>query len=160
MKPHALLAIAPVLLVACSHKPPPDPLPQGAPAPFVYEPPPNYPPIEWINSIAEARARAADEHKPLIVFVRAAWAKGSVDMDSTVWSDARVLKEAPRFVALRVDVTESYAKDKKMPPALADFVVETIPTTIVVTSDGRVTGRFAEGTAHAADVAKAMREAK
>jgi thiol:disulfide interchange protein len=96
----------------------------------------------------------------MLLFVRAAWDKSSVIMDSTIWNDARVLKEAPRFVALRVDVTESYAKEKKLPAELDPYLVESVPTTIVMTSDGRMVGRFKAGTAHAADVAKAMQDAK
>ena len=56
-----------------------------------FDAPPSYPDIVWIDSIDEARARAADEHKPMIIFVRAAWSKASVDMESTIWRDDRIL---------------------------------------------------------------------
>jgi thiol:disulfide interchange protein len=79
-------------------------------------------------------------------------------MDATVWKDARVLAEAPRFVAIRVDLTSNYGQP--IPSSLADFTVETVPTTIVVAADGHVTGRFLAGKARPADVAKAMQDAK
>ncbi len=132
------------------------PVPNQPTVPFT--PLATYPPMAWLESIPEARARAAEDHKPLLVFVRAAWSPQSVMMDSTIWKDARVLAEAPRFVALRVDLTSAYGQP--MPDTLKDFVIEGVPTTVVVSSDGRVTGRFAAGAARAADVAKAMIEAK
>jgi thiol:disulfide interchange protein len=146
------------LAAACGHAPPPpaDPPPQ---TPFTFEAPPDYPPIAWIPSPSEARARAAEEKKPMIVFVRAAWSKGSVVMDQTIWRDSRVLAEASRFVALRVDMTDTYGKSAP-PPSLAEYAIESIPTTLVVSSDGRVIARFAAGVAHPAEVAKALHEAQ
>jgi thiol:disulfide interchange protein len=127
--------------------------------PFIpFAPLQTYPEIAWLESVPEARARSAEDHKPLLLFVRAAWSQQSVLMDSTIWHDSRVLVEAPRFVALRVDLTQAYGQP--MPDSLKDFAVEGVPTTIVIATDGHVTGRFAAGAARAADVASAMREAK
>ena len=123
-----------------------------------FDPPPNYPDIVWINSIDEARVRAADEHKPLIIFVRAAWSKASVDMDSTVWRDDRVLALAPRFVALRVDLTGS--PDGIVPDSLAPFDIRGVPTTMIVSTEGKILGRFGKGMARPADVAQSMSLAK
>jgi thiol:disulfide interchange protein len=151
------LALACVAFAGC-HPREARPLPQGSPEPFSYEPAGNYPPVDWIPSLNEARARAAEDHKPLLVFVRAAWAKPSVDMDQTVWSDARVLAEVPRFIALRVDLTSSYGKS--IPSTLSDFNVETVPTTVIVGSDGRIAARFGAGDASAVLVAAAMKAAR
>jgi thiol:disulfide interchange protein len=79
-------------------------------------------------------------------------------MDATIWKDSRVLAEAPRFVAVRVDLTGNYGKP--IPSWLSAFTVDSIPTTVVMGSDGQVTGRFVAGVARAADVAKAMQQAK
>jgi thiol:disulfide interchange protein len=132
------------------------PVPSQPVVPFT--PLQSYPDIKWLESVPEARARAAEDHKPLLVFVRAAWSQGSVTMDTTIWRDTRVLAEAPRFVALRVDLTGAYGQP--MPDSLKDLAVEGVPTTVVVATDGHVTGRFVAGTARAADVAKAMQDAK
>jgi thiol:disulfide interchange protein len=131
------------------------PVPNSPAVPFKQLP--QYPDIPWLASIPEARARAAEDHKPLLVFVRAAWSQPSVMMETTIWHDGRVLAEAPRFVALRVDLTNAYGDP--IPPALKDFAIEGVPTTVVVAADGHITGRFAAGAARAADVAKAMRDA-
>ncbi len=125
--------------------------------PVLFERPP-VDEIAWLDSPAEARARAADEKKPLLVFVRAGWSSPSVTMDQTIWKDARVLRESVRFVALRIDLTHDIAK---IPDAIAhDFGVESLPTTLVIASDGTVVGRYAAGVARAADVAEAMRRAR
>jgi thiol:disulfide interchange protein len=132
------------------------PVPAGSAVPF--EPPPAYPDIDWSESLQEGRARAAEENRPLLLFVRAAWARPSVIMDATIWKDDRVLAEAPRFVAVRIDLTGNYGKP--MPTWLSEFTVDSVPTTIVMGSDGHITGRFVAGVARAADVAKAMQQAK
>jgi thiol:disulfide interchange protein len=152
----SLLAVVSFALPACGPREIGDiPVPSQPTMPF--RPLPTYPDIAWLESIPEARARAAEDHKPLLLFVRAAWSQPSVMMDSTIWHDARVLAEAPRFVALRVDLTGAYGDP--MPETLKDFLIEGVPTTIVVATDGHVTGRFAAGAARAADVAKAMHDA-
>jgi thiol:disulfide interchange protein len=120
-----------------------------------FDAPPSYPDIVWINSIDEARARAADEHKPLIIFVRAAWSKASVDMESTIWRDDRVLALATSFVALRVDLTPS--PEGIVPDSLAPFDIRGVPTTIIVSARGKILGRFGKGMARPADVAESMR---
>jgi thiol:disulfide interchange protein len=123
-----------------------------------FDPPASYPEIPWLGSLEEARVQAADEHKPMILFVRAAWSRASVVMDTTIWHDARVLAEARRFVALRVDLTSSYSG--AIPASLSDFDVKEVPTTIIVSSEGKILGRFAKGQARPADVAAAMKDAK
>jgi thiol:disulfide interchange protein len=132
------------------------PVPANSAIPF--DPPASYPDIDWSESLEEGRARAAEEHRPLLLFVRAAWSRPSVIMDATIWKDSRVLAEAARFVAVRIDLTGNYGKP--MPTWLSAFTVDSIPTTIVMGSDGEVTGRFVAGVARAADVAKAMQQAK
>ena len=79
-------------------------------------------------------------------------------MDSTIWQDARVLAEATRFVALRVDLTPNY--DGQVPDAYKDYDIRGVPTTIVVSSTGQILGRFGMGQARSAEIAAAMREAK
>jgi thiol:disulfide interchange protein len=132
------------------------PVPAGKTVPF--DPPESYPAIDWSLSLAEARMRASEEHKPMLLFVRAAWSRPSVVMDETIWKDTRILAEAPRFVAVKVDLTSNYGEP--IPASLHDYTVETVPTTIVLGSDGHVTGRFVVGAARAADVARAMQQAK
>jgi thiol:disulfide interchange protein len=145
------LAAAP----ACQHRPTlDDPVVPSRNA-VGFEPAPDYPDIVWTSSLEEARAQAAEEHKPMILFVRAAWSKASVVMDSTVWHDPRVLAEAQRFVALRVDLTSEY--DQQVPAAYKDFDIRGVPTTILVSSKGQILGRFGMGQGNAKDIAASMR---
>lgn len=151
----------PLALAACSHAAPPaaraaDPEPEVS---LEASPPPPIASIDWIGSADEAKARAADEGRPMIVFVRASWSEPSVIMDQTIWKDARVLREAPRFIALRIDVT--HGAMKAVPDDVAkEYGVESIPTTLVVNTDGSVVARFGLGLARAADVADAMKKAR
>jgi hypothetical protein len=155
----ALLALALATVLPACHRTTPSNTPTHDSRDTVpFSPLPNYPEIAWIGSLEEARARAADEHKPMIVFVRAAWSKPSVTMETTVWNDARILSEAPRFIALRVDLTSSYGAPA--PSAFNDFDIKGVPTTLIISSDGRILGRFELGTGHAGVIAAAMRETK
>ena len=152
----ALLALLP--LAACAHRDngsDPTHVSQNLVA---FTPPASYPDIAWMGSLDEARVRAADEHKPMIVFIRAAWSRPSVVMETTIWHDSRVLAEAQRFVALRVDLTSNYGAP--IPDTLKDYDVKEVPTTLIVSSDGKILGRFALGKARPAQVAAAMRDAK
>ena len=159
--PRLPLALALSLLLAlpaCAHNRHGDTPTHDSHSLVPFDPPPSYPDIVWMGSLDEARVRAADEHKPMIVFVRAAWSKPSVTMETTIWRDARVLAEASRFVALRVDLTSFYGAP--IPDTLKDYDVKGVPTTLIVSSDGRILGRFALGKARPAQVAAAMRDAK
>jgi thiol:disulfide interchange protein len=155
----ALLAVAlAAALPACHRATPPNTPTHDSRDTVPFSPLPNYPEITWTSSLEEARARAADEHKPMIVFVRAAWSKPSVTMESTVWQDARILAEAPRFIALRVDLTAAYGAPA--PPAYNDFDIKGVPTTLIISTDGRILGRFELGKGHAGTISAAMRETK
>jgi thiol:disulfide interchange protein len=154
----ALAAAAAGLLGCHGSRPARDEPTHVSQAPVAFDAPPVYPDIIWTSSLEEARTRAADEHKPMIVFFRAAWSKPSVMMESTIWRDSRVLAEAGRFVALRIDLTPYYGVP--LPEAYAPYDVMSVPTTIIVSSDGRILGRFEEGGARPTRVASAMRDAK
>jgi Thioredoxin-like len=127
--------------------------------PVAFDPPARYPDIAWMGSLDEARVLAADQHKPMILFVRAAWSQPSVTMETTIWRDSRVLAEAPRFIALRVDLTSTYGAP--IPDSLKQYYdVKEVPTTLIISSEGKILGRFAPGNARPANVAAAMRDAK
>jgi len=157
-RPSSFLAL--VLLAACAHAPPrtPDEPASEPAASIALDDRPPIDEIRWITSSEEAQARSGEEQRPLLVFVRASWSEPSVVMDQTIWGDARVLREAPRFIALRIDLT--FGSNKRVPDALTkQYGVETVPTTLVVNTDGSVVARFGIGTARAAEVAKAMHDA-
>jgi thiol:disulfide interchange protein len=155
------LAALSVTLFACGHAAPPPSSPEpasGAGPAVTIDSPQAYPEIAWIGSPAEARARAADEHKPIVVFVRSSWSKPSVVMDQTIWRDSRVLREASRFVAMRIDFTADY---QHLPEAVVkEYGIESVPTTIVLNSDGTMVARWGAGLARPAEVAEAMHRAR
>jgi thiol:disulfide interchange protein len=154
----ALLGATGALVAACGRHASPDEPTHIPSNPVAFDPPASYPDIAWTSSVEEARVRAADEHRPMIVFVRAAWSRASVAMDTTVWQDARVLAEAGSFVAVRVDLTGG--SEAEIPESLKDFDIKEVPTTLVISKEGKMLGRFGKGKASPAGVAAAMKDAK
>jgi uncharacterized protein YyaL (SSP411 family) len=60
--------------------------------------------IEWQPWHGEAFARAAREHKPVLLSITAAWCRACQEMDRTTYADATVVDLIrQRFVAVRVD---------------------------------------------------------
>ncbi len=62
--------------------------------------------LKWESSEAAAIARAASEHKPLLVDFGASWCGACKELDEKTFTDARVRAEGSRFVALHVDATD------------------------------------------------------
>ncbi|MFO0760638.1 MAG: thioredoxin family protein [Byssovorax sp.] len=65
------------------------------------------PPIAWLDSEPEARARARAGGRPLLVVFTAAWAVASARLDRELWADPEVRRLARSFVAVRIDVTDT-----------------------------------------------------
>jgi thiol:disulfide interchange protein len=91
-------------------------------------------PIAWETSERDARDRARQQRVPLLVFVRAAWALASIEMEREAWADPRVAALALRVVPLRLDVTsgegdaELYAQR---------YGISGVPETILLDPGGR-----------------------
>ena len=62
--------------------------------------------LAWETSEAAAPARAASEHKPLLVDFGASWCGACKELDEKTFPDPRVRSEGARFVALHVDATD------------------------------------------------------
>lgn len=61
--------------------------------------------IAWETDFEAALARAKDAGKPVVVYLRADYCLFCKKMEKKVWTDAKVLAAAKRFVAIKVDLT-------------------------------------------------------
>lgn len=69
----------------------------------------------------------------MIVYLRAAWAVASIQMENEVWSDARVIRAGRRFVPLKIDVT---AAEGDAELYAARYAIPAVPATVVLDSSG------------------------
>lgn len=70
--------------------------------------PPELPPgarIAWLDDYTLARQQAEREHRPLLVDFGASWCGACGELDRETFSDPRVVSDARRFVAVRVDLS-------------------------------------------------------
>lgn len=100
----------------------------------------------------DARMRAKKEQLPLVVYVRADWSAGALEMDRNVWSDPRILMGPHAVVSLRIDVTNE--ADGEL--LAEEFRVQAVPTTIFFDADGHELARF-DGVRSLAEVLDALR---
>lgn len=105
-----------------------------------WEPPPQVPGITTLTE--RARQKAIDEERPLLVDFTAAWCAACKEIDKLTFSDARVQREASRFVAVKVDATDD--EDPLVVATMDEHVVRGLPTLILFNSDGAEARRFTD----------------
>ncbi|MCA9597659.1 MAG: thioredoxin family protein [Myxococcales bacterium] len=88
-------------------------------------------PIGW----KEARAKAANEKRPLLVDFTASWCGACKELEKHTFSQQEVAAEAGRFVAVRVDATDD--EDPAVTSAMQEMKVVGLPTVLVYDSDGK-----------------------
>lgn len=65
--------------------------------------------IEWLDDYERAVTTASEAGKPLLVDFGAEWCAACTELEHQAMSDPRVVAEAQRFVAVRVDLTQADA---------------------------------------------------
>ncbi len=90
--------------------------------------------IAWRSDGDEARMRAARSHRPLLVFVSAAWDTASKLLEEHELADPRVVNAARGAVALRIDVTDV---DGPHDVLLDQLAVKSVPVVVVLAANGR-----------------------
>jgi len=98
--------------------------------------------LSWESSEETARARAEQEHRPMLIDFTAEWCGACNELSRITFADPGVMVEARRFVAVKVDATE---EDDPSVDRLKDrYRVVGLPTVILLGSDGRERTRFTE----------------
>ncbi|MGB8329254.1 MAG: cytochrome c biogenesis protein CcdA [Polyangiales bacterium] len=99
--------------------------------------------IIWAESFPASKARALAEARPMLVDFGADWCGACQELDREVLSDPRIVAEARRFVAVRVDLSTDKATDEKW-ALLKAYEQPGLPLVVLHHSDGteaaRITG--------------------
>ncbi len=88
-------------------------------------------PVTW----EQARAKAIDEKRPLLVDFTATWCGACKQLERETFSEPEVAREAGRFVAVKVDATND--DDPQVTRAMQTMNVVGLPTVLVYDSSGK-----------------------
>lgn len=99
--------------------------------------------LRWESSETAATARAAGEHRPLIVDFGATWCAACKELEEKTFHDPHVRAEGARYVAVRVDATND--DDPDVTRVREKYgATEGLPVVLLMGSDGREAVRFTE----------------
>lgn len=69
--------------------------------------------IMWLDDYEAARAQATTEGRPLLVDFGADWCAACTELEHGPMSDPRVIRDAKRFIPVRIDLSADQATDEK-----------------------------------------------
>lgn len=98
--------------------------------------------LSWEHSEQEARAKALAEHRPLLVDFTATWCGACNELSRETFANPEVMREAARFVAVKVDATDD--DDPQIDAVKGRYRVVGLPTVVVFDSEGHERARFTE----------------
>lgn len=91
----------------------------------------------WLTSLAEAKARAKQDNKPVLAMLSAAWCPPCKYMKANILPTPEVQKELSHYTLLYVDADENREDS-------AALDLEMMPTFVVLNTQGDEIGRFAQ----------------
>jgi thiol:disulfide interchange protein DsbD len=98
--------------------------------------------LQWEASESVARERALAEVRPVLIDFTAEWCGACNELSRHTFADPRVMAEASRFVAVKVDATQE--DDPAVDRVKDKYRVVGLPTVVVLGSDGNERLRFTE----------------
>jgi thioredoxin:protein disulfide reductase len=90
--------------------------------------------LTWLHDESAALALARSEGRPVIVDFWAEWCTACKELDKVAWADPRVREAASRFVAVKVDGTDS---TDAVAAIQERYAVQGMPTVVFIDSRGR-----------------------
>ncbi len=105
-----------------------------------YELPPE---LHWETNEETALAKAAQEHKPVLIDFGASWCGACKELDEKTFPDPKVQKEGSRFVALHIDATDD--DDPRIAKVRQKYhATEGLPVVVLLDNHGQEAKRFTE----------------
>jgi thioredoxin:protein disulfide reductase len=98
--------------------------------------------LHWEGSEIAGAQRARAEAKPLLLDFTAEWCGACKELARETFADPRVMREASRFVAVKVDATSD--DDPSVDQVKDKYHVLGLPTVIVLGADGQERARITE----------------
>lgn len=98
--------------------------------------------LTWETSEEVAVAKAKAEKRPLLVDFTADWCAACKELSKHTFADPRVMDEAARFVAVKIDATDD--EDPQVDAVKGKYKVVGLPTVVVFDSEGVEQKRFNE----------------
>jgi len=98
--------------------------------------------LSWEHSEVAAADRARSEAKPLLLDFTAEWCGACKELARHTFADPTVMREASRFVAVKVDATSD--DDPAVDQIKDKYHVVGLPTVILLGADGQERARFTE----------------
>lgn len=92
--------------------------------------------IVWMDNESEALKLASEKNKPVMIDFSADWCRACKDLEEETFSHQSVIKEAKRFVTLRIDCTEPEAPS--VVKMLKKYHVVGLPTLVFIDPDGNI----------------------
>jgi thiol:disulfide interchange protein DsbD len=103
----------------------------------------NLPKLQWESSEPAAIARAAAEHKPMLVDFGATWCGACKELEEKTFPDPRVRAEGTRYIALHIDATND--DDPNVTKVREKYsATQGLPVVLLMGSDGKEAVRFTE----------------
>ncbi|MEK7705468.1 MAG: thioredoxin family protein, partial [Myxococcota bacterium] len=93
------------------------------------------PGIDWVVSHDQGLAKARARQAPILVDFTADWGLACKELDRHTYTDARVRAEAKRFVAIKIDATETNDEIDRL---FALYDIRGLPAVIFIDAQGNV----------------------
>ncbi|MGF1466490.1 MAG: protein-disulfide reductase DsbD family protein [Sandaracinaceae bacterium] len=100
--------------------------------------PPEGAELAWMTDYEQARSLAERQRQPLLVDFGADWCAACNELERDTFSDPRVVREAQRFVAVRIDMTDPEDDEERL---LSGYEQRGLPLVVMHGSSGEEEAR-------------------